>query len=65
MQSRFSILYFNFPDQYGNGDYAQLERWSGHAAYKTAANDNNSLIYTSDYGSYSSQESNHSGTTCT
>ena len=57
-------LNFVVVDQYGNDDYAQLERWPGHAAYKSATADSSSLIYTSDYGSYSSQESNHSGTTC-
>ncbi|KAF6019721.1 hypothetical protein EB796_021949 [Bugula neritina] len=49
-----------FRSQFGNDDYAQLDRWS---TCKTSPNDSHSLIYTSDYGSYSSQESNHSGTT--
>lgn len=59
--------YFQLSDQYGHDDYAQLDRWSPHIAgsgYKQPLTDNSSLIYTSDYGSYSSQESNHSGTTC-
>lgn len=56
-----------FIDQTGNTDYSQLHRWSPsiNAGYKSPApNDNSNYIYTSDYGSYSSQESNHSGTTC-
>ena len=59
---------FLLADNSGNTDYSDLHRWSPHlhSGYKSPApNDNSSYIYTSDYGSYSSQESNHSGTTCT
>ncbi|XP_067950187.1 uncharacterized protein [Watersipora subatra] len=53
-------LRYNHND-YGNDDYAQLTGWSEHPTYKTPPHEN--FVYTSDYGSYSSQESNHSGTT--